>query len=1046
MGKSDLMNTLIQYENIKDKNFDFALTNLINKVNPGINIDDFGSQIQRNKSADIFYEEKIRKKSETHIYQEFKKRIEDIPASNGTRLFNKLNYNIGVIGDSEIINLLNETARINYISKENLIDTNQIDILIVTTLNSGVDNTWRDLSRSSSTAQQELIKYINKIKSKHVPVVFLADEMNHDVNPYFNLMSMCDIIYTNNERSISLIKQKTDKKDVFLLENIINPLHYNPIGIDNDLSEINNTKVIYKDFWDATSINKQIEAKRMIESVIKSDIELNIYDEKYDSKDLTNQFPNEYLSTIYTPFNNININKLYKWSLVINKEKYQGAMISNKLFESMAMGNVVLSNYNSQVNNKIPSVKMIHEYNDINQIVSMDNKKYLNLRSKNIRYVMNNHNVFFALRSILRDLGFNETVRQPKVLVVLEQESEKNNQNYHRQLYNNKEYIYREDLKKFDISNYDFITFFHEKYIYEEYYLEDLVTGFHYTDCNFISKSNSDDTHSYISNISNPYVTMIDVKIYLKFKNYDEITLGYNLDNSELLNSEKIISSSRKTKKEVSIIVPIHNNGHYLEEKCFASLERSSSFSSMEIIFINDGSTDTLTKKVINRLRRRYPDIVYYEFDEGSGSASRPRNKGVELASTQYISYIDPDNEALGDGYHYLIKAITEEKVDAVIGNIITEYSNKRDASKYTTALKKFNNNQFFVENPKKLLINSGMKVQSIQAMIIKKSIIKNNKILMIEGAAGQDTMFFQEVILNCKSVLGVDSYIHVYYADVSGSVTNTLSKKFFDKYYILEQKRIPFLEKYNILKIYLKEVFNYYIRNWYFKKLDLVADEERSAAINRLLQIMSLYNEYREYLEPDNREMLTKLYVEDMTNSKVEKNFSGKELKIFNTAIENKTNENFEIRDIKLFKRMSEQLSMENILYTFYLDSKNYSDFENLDYNIFTNENFVVVIEKNILEKFNILRIIKKFYIKNVYSDDDTIIINLFKPTKFNNLMENNNINIIRKAYELTSENTDIIDLYTAKEGLDLSEKLLDEINSNLITKKKILKLMNQL
>src|SRR5699024_10744672 len=142
------------------------------------------------------------------------KRIEDIPASNGTRLFNKLNYNIGVIGDSEIINLLNETARINYISKENLIDTNQIDILIVTTLNSGVDNTWRDLSRSSSTAQQELIKYINKIKSKHVPVVFLADEMNHDVNPYFNLMSMCDIIYTNNERSIFLIKQKTDKKDV----------------------------------------------------------------------------------------------------------------------------------------------------------------------------------------------------------------------------------------------------------------------------------------------------------------------------------------------------------------------------------------------------------------------------------------------------------------------------------------------------------------------------------------------------------------------------------------------------------------------------------------------------------------------------------------------------------------------------------------------------------------------------------------------------------------------------------------------------------------
>ena len=76
--------------------------------------------------------------------------------------------------------------------------------------------------------------------------------------------------------------------------------------------------------------------------------------------------------------------------------------------------------------------------------------------------------------------------------------------------------------------------------------------------------------------------------------------------------------------KKLSVIIPIHNNGTYLEDKCMRSLRRSSIFKEMEIIFVNDGSTDSETISIINRLRRRYPDIVYYAYEEGSGSASRP--------------------------------------------------------------------------------------------------------------------------------------------------------------------------------------------------------------------------------------------------------------------------------------------------------------------------------------------------------------------------------------------------------------------------------------
>src|SRR5699024_11273459 len=113
--------------------------------------------------------------------------------------------------------------------------------------------------------------------------------------------------------------------------------------------------------------------------------------------------------------------------------------------------------------------------------------------------------------------------------------------------------------------------------------------------------------------------------------------------------------------------------------------------------FVNDGSTDDTTIIIINRLLRRHPDIVYYEFESGSGSASRPRNKGVRIATTDFITYLDPDNEALGDGYHMMLETMRKQNVDMVVGNIIKEDNVKRTAGKYTGTIKKYNFDRLYI-------------------------------------------------------------------------------------------------------------------------------------------------------------------------------------------------------------------------------------------------------------------------------------------------------------------------------------------------------------
>ncbi len=191
--------------------------------------------------------------------------------------------------------------------------------------------------------------------------------------------------------------------------------------------------------------------------------------------------------------------------------------------------------------------------------------------------------------------------------------------------------------------------------------------------------------------------------------------------------------------------------------------------------------------------------------------------------------------------------------VDIVIGNIIKEDNERRSLFNYYKTVLKYNHDEPLISDTHQFMKASGLRAQSIQALIVKSHIIKDHQIRMVEGAAGQDTMFFQELMLASRKALVIEENIHMYYAAVSGSVTNTVSKKFFDKYYILELERIPFLKKHHLLQSYLDNRFNFYIRGWYLVRLERVASEERAEAVTRFLDIYSLYDDYE---RPENKDL----------------------------------------------------------------------------------------------------------------------------------------------------------------------------------------------
>lgn len=89
----------------------------------------------------------------------------------------------------------------------------------------------------------------------------------------------------------------------------------------------------------------------------------------------------------------------------------------------------------------------------------------------------------------------------------------------------------------------------------------------------------------------------------------------------------------------VSIIVPCYNVAPYVDA-CMDSLVRQT-LRDIEIICVNDGSTDG-TPVLLHAWEER--DSRVRVIDRENGGLSVARNTGMELASGEYIGFVDPDD------------------------------------------------------------------------------------------------------------------------------------------------------------------------------------------------------------------------------------------------------------------------------------------------------------------------------------------------------------------------------------------------------------------
>lgn len=108
----------------------------------------------------------------------------------------------------------------------------------------------------------------------------------------------------------------------------------------------------------------------------------------------------------------------------------------------------------------------------------------------------------------------------------------------------------------------------------------------------------------------------------------------------------------------VSVITPTYNCGGFIAET-IESVQKQN-YTLWEMIIVDDCSTDD-TKKVVEDFLRQDDRIKYYCLEKNSGAAVA-RTKAMELATGQYIAFLDSDDLWMPDKLTRQIAFMKENK------------------------------------------------------------------------------------------------------------------------------------------------------------------------------------------------------------------------------------------------------------------------------------------------------------------------------------------------------------------------------------------------
>lgn len=244
----------------------------------------------------------------------------------------------------------------------------------------------------------------------------------------------------------------------------------------------------------------------------------------------------------------------------------------------------------------------------------------------------------------------------------------------------------------------------------------------------------------------------------------------------------------------VSLIVPIYNSQDTIKN-CVQSI-RSQTCEDLEIILVNDGSTDD-SLKICQELSEE--DSRIKVIDRPNGGVSAARNSGLDAASGEYICFVDSDDLIMPDYVKKLSSMIVENCADLAICGM----NNNEPKDVVPAETRVFSSEQLLN------LMAEGKITSGIWSIMVPKKLLNENSLRFAEGYKySEDLHLLWRIVHYCKKIAYTSEKYYIY-VDIAGSAMAKFNENRSDSIKLFENlkgfflnNRSEFAEKFSRLVV----------------------------------------------------------------------------------------------------------------------------------------------------------------------------------------------------------------------------------------------------
>ncbi len=262
----------------------------------------------------------------------------------------------------------------------------------------------------------------------------------------------------------------------------------------------------------------------------------------------------------------------------------------------------------------------------------------------------------------------------------------------------------------------------------------------------------------------------------------------------------------------LSIVIPCYNAQAYIP-LCLENLEKQV-YRNWEAIFVDDGSKDD-TGRLLDGIKKNKKYKVIHKENCGTASA---RNRGMEEAQGEYITFLDVDDELDAHIYERLVHMMDETNADIGICGFFFKVEKETKGGTQASYLEKKSYPTSFYKTKEEIrehlvdMWDSDI-LSNVWNKIYRMDLIKEKGLFYRNGHVyTEDRVFNRQFIENCSSMALTEECLYYYVRERVGSTT----EKYREDYFLIRYREYhEFQEHFKTLRVWNRKAEEYVSREF---------------------------------------------------------------------------------------------------------------------------------------------------------------------------------------------------------------------------------------